>query len=592
MSAVRLLAGSASRSQSTVRAVLNATRAAADHPCSRELRRLLDAGFTVTDYQLALNPVSVSVWLRLGEDTCEVASTDLAFAAYVVRALPGGTHAGSRPHRQGPPTPSPDTDIPFGNLGPRAKASVWVGGRSGLAEAVSAWESDFVRPQASLQARAARLARPGLVPPLRMARHLAALQAGQLQWAVQQLPKDLARGLRPVRDPGGWIKQSVAFIIRDQLALLGPAAAEVARIIDESEGLAPSVIVEELRRRPVKVSPLSIGVVKRVIRRAFGDEVGGVVAGPLSVTPLSQLHRAELAGGTQVFVRVRRPGIPGTVRADSRISATMVAPFEWLLPGMRSAHPLGFVELAARQLLEEVDFRHDALNAVELGLVVEALDRPGVVVCRPVPDYITSGVAVIEALDGAVPLVRNEVHIDADAAVAGLIGVTLEAALTTGVFHADLRPEHLLALPDGRLGIVGCSTLGRLSPTIRRAGIDYLAAVLGADFEGQVAAMQTTGAVPDGVDIDALVADLAAAQALQPVTILAGGETSLLAALAEAMHLLLRHRLRPPLDVVLLVRTMFALRSLIAVVAPERSFFDVLLPLVVRLPELRATEGC
>ena len=126
----------------------------------------------------------------------------------------------------------------------------------------------------------------------------------------------------------------------------------------------------------------------------------------------------------------------------------------------------------------------------------------------------------------------------------------------------------------------------------RRAALDYLAAVLGGDFEGQVSAMRAVGAVPDGVDVDRLVADLAAAQALQPMAILAGGETSLLGALREAMELLLRHRLRPPLEVVLLVRTLFALRSLVKVVDPDRSLFDALLPLIARLPELRAEEGC
>jgi ubiquinone biosynthesis protein len=168
--------------------------------------------------------------------------------------------------------------------------------------------------------------------------------------------------------------------------------------------------------------------------------------------------------------------------------------------------------------------------------------------------------------------------------------VTAEAALTHGVFHADLRPEHLLALPDGRVVVAGCGTIGRLDPPIRRAAIEYLAAVLGGDYEGQVAAMRQTGAVPDDVDVDALVADLSASAALDPMTILAGGEVSLLGALREAMDLLLRHRLRPPLEVVLLVRSLFALRSLLATVAPERSLLDALFPLIARLPELRAGD--
>lgn len=467
-----------------------------------------------------------------------------------------------------------------------------MAGQPGLADAVARWETELADERATLDAHAARLARPGLVPPLRAAQHVAALQAGQLRWALRRLPGDLAGGLRPAREPATWLKQSIAYVLREQLSLLGPAAAEVARIIDESEGLAPGVVVDELRRRPLRTAPLPLRTVERVVRAELDGRVRRIVAGPLAVTPVSQVHRAELTDGTRAFIRARRPGVRATVRADARITATLVGPFEWLLPPLREAHPLGFVELAARQLLEEVDLRHDALNAVELGLVTEALDRPGVVLCRPIPGLVAARANAAEAFDGAVPLARGTARLDVDAVVAGLVAITVEAALTAGVFHADLRPEHLLALPDGRVAVAGCGTVGRFDPATRRAALDYLAAVIGGDFDGQVAAMRATGAVPDGVDANRLVADLSAATALQPVTILGGGETSLLAALREAMELLLRHRLRPPLEVVLLVRTLFALRSLIAVVDPTRSLLEALFPVIARLPELRAAEGC
>jgi ubiquinone biosynthesis protein len=484
-----------------------------------------------------------------------------------------------------------DADADLDAVAKRAQASEWIAGTAGLADAIAEWEATLLEERSTLDAHAARLARPGPVPPLRITRHLAALQAGQLRWALQRLPRDLAGGLRPVREPATWLKDSVAYVVREQLSLLGPAAAEVARIIDASEGLAPGVIVEELRRRPVRAQPLDLRTFDVVVRSALGERVRRVVAGPLSVTPISQLHGAELTDGTRAFIRARRPGVRVAARADARITATLVAPFEQLLPAMREAHPLGFVELAARQLLEELDLRHDALNAVELGLVVEVLDRPGVVLCRPIPGLVAARAIAVEAFDGAVPIDRGSGRLDVDAVVAGLVAVTAEAALTHGVFHADLRPEQLLALPDGRVVVAGCGTIGRLDPPIRRAAIDYLAAVLGGDFEGQVAAMRAVGAVPEDVDVDALVADLRGAAALDPMAILAGGEVSLLGALREAMDLLLRHRLRPPVEVVLLVRSLFALRSLLAAVAPERSLLDALFPLIARLPELRAGDG-
>jgi hypothetical protein len=70
-----------------VRAALDAPRAAREHPCSRELRRRLDDGYTVTGYQPSRGG-GVHVSLRRGSETCEVASPDLAFVAYAARAVP------------------------------------------------------------------------------------------------------------------------------------------------------------------------------------------------------------------------------------------------------------------------------------------------------------------------------------------------------------------------------------------------------------------------------------------------------------------------------------------------------------------------
>src|SRR5581483_1171221 len=155
------------------------------------------------------------------------------------------------------------------------------------------------------------------------------------------------------------------------------------------------------------------------------------------------------------------------MRADARITAMLVAPFELAVPALAEAHPLGFVELAARQLLEESDLRNEALNAVALGLAVEDLGVDTVAVARPVPGLVHRRAAAFEALDGARPLTDGAAGLDADAAltadaaVRALVALTVEAALTHGVFHADLRPEHLVVTGDGRLGVVGFGAAGR-----------------------------------------------------------------------------------------------------------------------------------
>jgi ubiquinone biosynthesis protein len=474
---------------------------------------------------------------------------------------------------------------PVSPLAERVAGSAWAAAEPGLARAVTLWECEIDQQRASVDAHAARLARPGPLPLDRAARHYAALQLAQAGWALRQLPRDLADGLRPVRDPRGWAKDSVARVIRDQLALLGPSAAEVARIIDESEGLAPGPLVQEVRRRPVVAPAIAGATVRGIVQRVFGHAVDSVDEMPLTHTPISQLHGAVLPDGRRVMVRVRRPGVDRALHGDARITGTLAGTLEMLVPALRGPHPLGFVELATRQMLEEGDLRNEALNTVELGVAVEELGISGIEIPRPVPGMAAERAVVLERIDGR-PFAEAADELDPEKAAVALVGITVEAALACGVFHADLRPEHLAVLPDGRLALWGCGTLGCFDRETRRGALRYLMAVLAGDFEGQVEAMRLSGAVPPGVDVGALVADLAATPALQPMTMLAGGQQSALSGLREAVVLLLKHRLRPPIEVVLFVRNLFALRSLLARMSPDADLMTALLPLVQRLPEL------
>jgi ubiquinone biosynthesis protein len=462
-----------------------------------------------------------------------------------------------------------------------------VQGRAGLAEAVAGWERELAGDRTDVDAHATQLARFGPVAPLRTARHWVAIGAAQIDWLARKLPRDLADRLRPLREPVPWVQDSIAFVLRDQLALLGPAGAELARILEDLEGLAPDPMTAELARRPVRTDPLAKMTVDVLVRQAFGEKVARV-GRLLSAVPISQLHEAELADGTPAYVRVRRPGTEKRVLQDLRIAASLLVPFEWLLPPVRNAHPLGLVEMGSRRFLEETDLRNEALNAVEIGLIIEELGIEGIDAVRPIPGLVTAGSVVFEGIESAVPLAEGLDRIDRHAAAASLVRLTAEAAIGLGVFHADLGTEQLVATPSGRLGVVGCGTIGRLDLAIRKATMDHLVAVIGGDIDGEVTAMQALGAISEDTDLEELKRDLAAMERPDPMKVMLEGEPALLSAAREALLLQIRHRVRPPVELMLFYRTFLSLRSVMRFIDPDGNPLETLMPFAFKLPELRA----
>jgi predicted unusual protein kinase regulating ubiquinone biosynthesis (AarF/ABC1/UbiB family) len=244
------------------------------------------------------------------------------------------------------------------------------------------------------------------------------------------------------------------------------------------------------------------------------------------------------------------------------------------------------VELTVRQLLDSLDLRNHALNAIELGLAVEALAIQGVSVARPVPGGVAAAAALFEAVDGE-PVTGAAAPGDPGAVGTALASVLVLTAIGRGVFLAEPAPQFHLRGDGDTTTLVGCPVLGRLTPILRTSGYDFLSAVLSGDHSGQVAAMRAAGAVPDATDADELIADLAASGGLDPMALLGSdGTAALLGGLREAVTVLLRHRLRPPLEVVLLMRGLFALQEVLPVTAPGATLTGSLLPLLPRLPEL------
>lgn len=476
----------------------------------------------------------------------------------------------------------------------RMAGSPWIGGSPGLADTIVALERQVGPDQRRLAERAVALAQPSMVDPVRVARHAVAAGLSRAVRLTTSLPGAVTSG-QVVRDPQRWVQSSAIEAFVDQLALGGAAAAEVARQIEGAGPLFPTALRTELASREIRPLDLAPDVVQGVLDRALGQpQPGGPVRlldrRPVTGTPVSALYEAETDIDPRVLVRVRRPRIARDLDSDSKLAAGAASALTRIAPDAGGMGPLGFVQLVMRQNLEATDLRYEALDLVELGLLATELGLDGFTVARPVPGYIDERALVLEHLDG-VPLHRFVGPVpDPAAAVRAVTALTLESALVHGVFWADPSPQHLLVLPDDRLALVGVGVLGRFTSELRLAGTRVIKAVLTGEHEAMIDGMRIAGALTPDVEIDALLADLQASPLLDPSAILFGGQSALVDALNATVSIMLAHKLQPPVEVILMLRTVFALGQLLPRLDPagDVGLTAALMPLLPRLPEILA----
>jgi ubiquinone biosynthesis protein len=175
------------------------------------------------------------------------------------------------------------------------------------------------------------------------------------------------------------------------------------------------------------------------------------------------------------------------------------------------ANPPALVEVFAHTISEELDFRLEAANMLDVARVFADLEQTHFVVPRPHPELVTRRVLVMERLDGFRfdDVERyDELGVDTHAAVrAGMIGF-MEGALIHGIFHGDLHGGNLYVLDDGRTALLDFGITGRMTEAKRLAFVRLLIGGMMNNPVDQLAAMRDLGALPADTDLEAVAKDL------------------------------------------------------------------------------------
>jgi ubiquinone biosynthesis protein len=225
--------------------------------------------------------------------------------------------------------------------------------------------------------------------------------------------------------------------------------------------------------------------------------------------------------------------------------------------------------LFAETIVEELDFRMEASNMVDVASMLHDLNQEAYIAPRPHSSLVTRRVLVMEKLQG---FNFDDVEgmqaagIDTESVIrAGMISF-MEGALIHGVFHGDLHGGNLFVLSDGRTALLDFGIVGRLSQARRMAFMRLMLGATTNDLRGQVAALRDLGALPMDTDIDAVIVDLKLDQPVDPTTL--NGE-ELVQEVQRIVKSLLAYGAKLPKELMLYVKNMVFLDGAISRLAPD-----------------------
>ena len=256
--------------------------------------------------------------------------------------------------------------------------------------------------------------------------------------------------------------------LRQALEALGPIFVKFGQVLSTRRDLLPPDIADELARLQDRVPPFFADQVIATLTRVYGRPVEDVFRefdrSPVASASVAQVHLARLPDGTEVAVKVLRPGIARVIAGDLALLHAGASLVEWLWADGKRLRPHEVVDEFAKHLEVELDLLREASNASQLRRNFEG--SPLLLVPRVHWEYCSSEVMVMERMRGTpVSHVRalREQGVDIPRLARAGVEIFFTQVFRDGFFHADMHPGNILVAPDGKYVALDFGIMGTLT---------------------------------------------------------------------------------------------------------------------------------
>ncbi len=294
--------------------------------------------------------------------------------------------------------------------------------------------------------------------------------------------------------------------LKNALEHLGPTYVKLGQVMSTRPDILPASYIDALQELQDDVKPIALEDVQVQLDQELGpnwkDHLAWFDETPLATASIAQVHRARLIDGTDVVLKVQRPGIAPKIRSDLNILNILARRALVEYPEAKAFDPVGVLDEFEHSILSELDFAQEAKN----------MDR----VARNFGDADFVRVPkVVAALSGRTVLcmeflaghkIRDARDAGYDMKVVGerYLRVAYDMLFQHGFFHGDLHPGNVVVLPNEVIGLLDFGMVGRMTPEMRNNIISIIFALQRGDYRTIARLFYDIAIKEDRVDFQAV----------------------------------------------------------------------------------------
>ncbi|MDT7835684.1 ABC1 kinase family protein [Aquabacterium sp. OR-4] len=357
--------------------------------------------------------------------------------------------------------------------------------------------------------------------------------------------------------------------LRSALEELGPTFVKLGQVLAGRADLFGPDWIAQFEKLHSRAPAADLAALRAQITEDLGAPPEQVFAQwsdtPLAAASIAQVHAATLADGSEVVVKVRRPGIAADVEADLRLLARLAAAAERQWPELKPYRPVALAQQLGRSLRRELDLASECRNAERIAQAFAA--QPEIVIPRVHWDFTHERINVQQRIRGVPaedPAAMAAAGIDRRELARRGARAVLKMVIEDGFFHADPHAGNLFFLPGSRIAFIDFGMVGRVTLERREQLLSLMLGLVQRDAEAVadvlLAWAHDHGDGEDALDEDGLRGDIDAFVDQYHGVPLA--QLSIGRMLGDVTGILRGHRLALPADLALLIKTFITLEGL------------------------------
>lgn len=387
--------------------------------------------------------------------------------------------------------------------------------------------------------------------------------------------------------------QMDAQLLREAFEQMGVTYIKLGQFIASTPSIFPREYVLAFQGCLDQTTPVPFAKIRSVLieeletdSRGLGDIFSYIDPVPLASASIAQVHKAVLADGGQVALKVQKPNVDTVMHTDLSVLHSVFWTLEKLVPNLKAANLAPIVDEMRARMLAETDFIAESRHIEQFLAHLKQVGNTKVTAPTVHHELSTKRVLAMDLLMGK-SLIDDSLIWDGTAGrnskqiMSDVLDTWFLSLMMTGEFHADLHAGNLMLLDDGRIAFLDFGLMGQIQPSSLQACFGLVQSLQISDYRGMAQAMVNIGMThtADKMDIDRLADDLHKMLGkITPNTQTAAkadaNNDSLNAMMLEMVEIGKRHGIHFPRDFALLVKQLLYFDRFMVTLAPDMELFE------------------